>query len=290
MEADDGSTSEAYEEAQDTCEQEQILRRSTRITRFPEKYNDYVFLTFQQAVTGPEKVEWKKAIQKEKESLKENNTWKVMDSTEAEGKKILSTKWIFKTKEDGRKKARLVVRGFEQAYGIDYEDTYSSVVNNSSLRILFALSVKENYFTITFDIKTAFLYGKLDEDVFIYPPEGYNYGNKICKLLKALYGLKQAPLKWNERFSTFLKQEGLAALKSEQCIFVNKERTLILGIYVDDGVLLYKDKQELNQFIEKLKKEFETTVDWNPRSFLGMEIERSQREIKLTQKNFTKNS
>lgn len=216
----------------------------------------------------------------EQESLKENKTWRIVDSSEAEGKKILSSKWIFKTKEDGRKKARLAVKGFEQIYGIDYEETFSPVVNNASLRILFALAVKKNYILTTFDIKTAFLYGNLDEDVCMYPPEGYNYGNKICKLQRALYGLKQAPLKWNQRFSMLLKQEGLEALKSEQCIYVNKDRTLILGFYVDDGVLLCKNEQKLNQFIGKLKK--------SPKSFLGMEIDQSQRKLKLTQKNFTK--
>lgn len=92
--------------------------------------------------------------------------------------------------------------------------------------------------------------------------------------------MKQAPLKWNQRFSMLLKQEGLEALKSEQCIYVNKDRTLILGFYVDDGVLLCKNEQKLNQFIGKLKK--------SPKSFLGMEIDQSQGKLKLTQKNFTK--
>src|SRR5436190_23457213 len=115
------------------------MRRSTRVKKCPERYNVNVFLTFQQAVTGPDKEKWKEAIRMEKESLKKNNTWKIVDSSKAEGKKILSSKWIFKTKEDGRRKARLVVRGFEQVHGIDYEETYSPVINNASLRILFAL-------------------------------------------------------------------------------------------------------------------------------------------------------
>lgn len=215
------------------------------------------------------------------------NTWKVVDNSEAEGKKILSSKWIFKTKDNGKKKARLVVRGFQQVQGIDYEETFSLVVNNVSLRILFALAVKKNYSLITFDIKTAFLYGNLDEDVYMYPPEGYNYGNKICKLQRALYGLKQAPLKWNQRFSTFLEQEGLKSIKSEQCIYVNEDRTLTLGFYVDDGVMLYKDSQKCNQFIEKLESEFETTINENPKNFLGMEINRSPGNLKLTQENFS---
>lgn len=166
--------SEEYEDAEEENDAEQIqqLRRSTQTTKFPQKYNDYMFLTYQEATTGAEKEEWKEAIKIEKNSLRKNNTWKVVDNSEAEGKKILSCKWIFKTKDKGKKKARLVVKGFQQVQGIDYEETFSPVVNNVSLRILFALAVKKNYSLITFDIKTAFLYGNLDEDVYMYPPEG----------------------------------------------------------------------------------------------------------------------
>lgn len=130
----------------------------------------------------------------EQESLKENKTWRIVDSLEAEGKKILSSKWIFKTKEGGRKKARLTVKGFEQIYGIDYEETFSPVVNNASLRILFALAVKKNYILTTFDIKTAFLYRNLDEDVCMYLPESYNYGNKICKLQRAFIRIEASSI------------------------------------------------------------------------------------------------
>lgn len=77
----------------------------------------------------------------------------MLDITETERKKILSCKWIFKIKEDRRKKARLIVRGFKQTYKIDYEDTFSPVVNNASLRTLFALAIKKNYLLIKFDIK-----------------------------------------------------------------------------------------------------------------------------------------
>lgn len=79
----------------------------------------------------------------------------------------------------------------------------------------------------------------------------------------------------------------LQNLPEEQCIYTNKERTFILRFYVDDGVLS-KNEQNLNQSIEKLKKEFETTINKNPKSFLGMEIDRSEGNLKLTQKNFSK--
>lgn len=180
------------------------------------------------------------------------------------------------------------MRGCEQKYGVDFDETFSPVVDNSSLRILFALTVKKDYHLITFDIKTAFLHEELDENIYMDPPKGYNYSDKICKLQKALYGLKQAPLKWNQRFSCFLKQKGFEPLKTEQCIYVKKNKTIILGFYVDDGILLGENQTEMDQLIRELENEFEVTITRNPESFLGMEIKRSQNELKLTQKNYSR--
>lgn len=122
-------------------------------------------MTYQQATTGTNKRKWKQAIQQEKDSLKKNNTWKVVDRKETRDKKILSSKWVFKEKENGQTKARLVIRGCEQNFGVDFEDVFSPVVNSCSLRILFALAAKRNYKIVTFDVKTAFLYGELEEDI-----------------------------------------------------------------------------------------------------------------------------
>lgn len=127
--------------------------------------------------------------------MKENNTWDLMDIKELGNKKPLHGKWIFKIKQDGTHKARLVVKGCEQQHGVNYEETFSPVISASALRSIFAIAALKNYTIITFDIKTAFLYGILDEDIYMYPPDGYKYKDKILKLKKALYGLKQAPLK-----------------------------------------------------------------------------------------------
>lgn len=116
----------------------------------------------------------------EQESLKENKTWRIVDSSEAKGK-ILSSKWIFKTKEDGRKKARLAVKGFEQIYGIDYEETFSPVVNNASLRILFALAVKKNYILTTFDI------GRVHRRIETGTDEGTETGAFDSKMIVSSY-------------------------------------------------------------------------------------------------------
>lgn len=132
------------------------------------------------------------------------------------------------------------------------------------------------------------MYGELEEDIFMHPPEGYNYGNKICKLKKALYGLKQAPMTWNKKFADTLKRKGLEPTQSEQCIFKNNDGSLILGIYVDDVLMLGSDEQEMKKLLEKLCEDFEMIVNWSPEMFLGMKIERQQGKVKLTQQGYSR--
>ena len=262
-------------------------RRSTRERKRPVRFNDYVYLTYTEAVTGPDRENWTKAIKEEKTSLLKNKTWKLVEKSELGKRKPLSSRWIFKVKDDGKYKARLVIRGCEQKYGLDYENTFSPVVNSSSLKVLFGLANKRKYSIVSFDVKTAFLHGELNEDVYMLPPEGYNIGDKVCKLQKALYGLKQAPASWNLKLTKFLKQEGLVQLTSEQCMFKTNNNSLYLAIYVDDGVVVGENIHEIRELVEKLKTEFEITVIEEPETFLGMEINRTENKLKLTQENYT---
>lgn len=278
---------ESQEETQeDTQEEQEELGRGKRKRKIPDRYKDYVYLTYIEATTGPDKENWKKAIEEEKKSLEENNTWKTVDRTEAKSKKILSNKWVFKIKDDGRYKARLVVRGCEQRHGIDYEETFSPVVNSSSLRTLLAIATKRRDYIVKFDIKTAFLYGNLDEEIFMELPDGYNCNNKICRLNKALYGLKQAPLRWNQRFTTFLKTKGLKPTKAEPCIYRTDDNTLILAIYVDDGLIIGQNRQSIDKLLSNLGKEFHISVFKDIKSFLGIEIQQDKEGLKLLQLNY----
>jgi len=99
--------------------------------------------------------------------------------------------------------------------GIDYQETFSPIISTSALRSLFALAAMKKYKVVTFDIKTAFLYGNVEENLYMYPPEGYNFKGKVFKLKKVLYGLKQTPLRWNIRFTNFLREKNFELLKSE---------------------------------------------------------------------------
>lgn len=251
------SESEAEDEPADRPTLNQ-LRKSVRSKKKPLRYDEYVMLTYREAVEEPDGIKWKNAICKEKEALKDNSTWELVDREKVGNKRILSNKWVFRAKDDGTYKARLVIRGCEQKRGIDYTDTYSPVLDSASLRILFALIANRNYQYLKFDVKTAFLYGDLKEEIYMRPPEGFSFGNKVCKLKKALYGLKQAPLCWNNKFTLFLKQKGFRPLKTESTIWKNENKNLTVAFYVDDGLLLGQDVEKMKNFIMEMKSTFET--------------------------------
>jgi len=121
---------------------------------------------------------------------------KYVDLEAANGHKILSRKWVFRIRDDGTYKARLTCRGFEQVDSNDVFNTYSPVVNMTSLRTLLAIAAAKGMYIEIFDVKTAFLYGDASENVFLYIPTGYKKkGGKILKLLRSLYGCKDSPRK-----------------------------------------------------------------------------------------------
>ncbi|CAM8978548.1 unnamed protein product [Rhodiola kirilowii] len=128
-----------------------------------------------------------------------NNTWVLSDLPP--GCKPLGCKWIFKKKMnfDGsieKFKARLVIQGFRQKEGVDYFDTYAPVARISTIRLLFALDVINNLVVHQMDVKTSFLNGDWEEEIYMKQLEGFimlGNENKVCKLVKSLYGLKQAP-------------------------------------------------------------------------------------------------
>jgi hypothetical protein len=141
---------------------------------------------------------WKKAMDEELASLLENDTWTV--ESVPDGVKSLPCKWVFKIKRDAqgnieRYKARLVAKGYRQVEGVGYEEVYAPVSKHSSLRALLAIVAQEDYELHQLDVKTAFLNGILEEDIWMCHPPGFEQGlaGTACKLKKALYSLKQPP-------------------------------------------------------------------------------------------------
>src|SRR4051795_3359709 len=127
-------------------------------------------------------------------------------------------------------KARLVAKGYTQSYGIDYEETFSPVAKIKSIRILLAIAAFYDYEVWQMDVKTAFLNGKLDEEVFMTQPEGFvnpKYPNRVCKLERSIYGLKQASRRWNICFNEKVKEYGFSKSEYESFVYVKASGSIV---------------------------------------------------------------
>jgi hypothetical protein len=203
------------------------------------------------------------------------------------GQHIISTKWIYtkKTNKEGqveRYKARFVARGFTQVWGIDYFEIFSPVMKLSSVRLLLSIAAVNNLACVQYDIKTAFLNGILEEEIYVKPPEGTKeyQADKIWKLKKALYGLKQAPKRWNETLMNYLEQLGFRSNSMEPCLmkFNKVGRMILIGIYVDDLIVVTNSQGDLKWFDTKLNEKFEVkclgSINW----YLGIKVSRIREE------------
>ena len=153
---------------------------------------------YDEALQDENSNKWELAMKNEMDSLLGNQTWELTELPI--GKKALHNKWVYRIKNehDGSKhyKARLVVKGFQQKEGIDYTEIFSPVVKMSTIRLVLGMVAVENLHFEQLDVKTAFLHGDLEEDLYMIQPEGFiaqGQENLVCKLRKNLYGLKQAP-------------------------------------------------------------------------------------------------
>ena len=211
-------------------------------------------------------------------SLKENQTWQLVEPPL--DKRVLSNKWIFKVKRDSlgsinRFKARLVVRGCLQRKGRDFSETFAPVVRFETIRTILSIAVGKSWNLKQFDVKTAFLYGEIDTEVYVQQPEGFQDGtNRVCKLIKSLYGLKQAPRCWNYRFVSFIKTLKFVVSYSDTSLFIYSENEVIvlLALYVDDGLIVSNSKEKLDEVLMSLKREFQIVIsDLN--YYLGIQID-----------------
>ena len=159
---------------------------------------------------------WKDAMISEYTSLMENDTWELVPPDENQN--VVDSRWVYKVKrnENGsvdRFKARLVAQGYTQIRGTDYEEVFSPVAKHTSLRTLLALANEHDLQIDQMDVKTAFLNGELDYDIYISQPDGFVYEDKpkyVCKLKRSIYGLKQSARCWNNTLDKYLKSVGLS--------------------------------------------------------------------------------
>jgi len=237
---------------------------------------------------------WYAAIQDEFQSIQENDVWEVYDSSELPaGRKAIGSRWVFtiKVNADGsveRYKARLVCKGFSQISGIDYDETFAPVTRYDSLRLVVALAAKTNLSLHQLDIKTAFLYGELDEEIWMSPPPGLGLKGKVLRLKKALYGLKQAPLKWYEKLTRTLSTIGFHPTHFDPCVFVHTDSTTYIVVYVDDLTIASKNQSSYQKLLNLLKSVFKVSEKGPLSWILGIEVLHSKDGITLSQSTYAK--
>ena len=170
--------------------------------------------TVKEALQSEHSAEWRSAMSVEFESLTKNNTWELVPPPE--GKNIVGSKWVLKMKRnsDGSLdcfKARLVAQGYTQTHGIDYEEVFAPVAKYSTIRSLLTLANAHDLEVHQLDVKTAFLNGSVEHDIYMSQPEGFidpNRPNYVCKLNKSIYGLKQSARCWNSTLDELLTSSG----------------------------------------------------------------------------------
>ena len=186
--------------------------------------------------------EWKIACHEELDALEK---WQVYDIVDLpKGRKPIKNRWVFSVNTNGRKRARLVIKGYSQVQGIEFDEIFSPVICYESVHLMFALAILEGMYMMGLDVKTAFLYSKLDEEIYMTQPEWFvldRQKHKVMLLKRALYGLKQAALAWWKELETFMKKIGFVCTSSDAGIFIYKDtkgkkgRSVIAIIYVNDG-------------------------------------------------------
>lgn len=245
--------------------------------------------TFEEAMSRPDKDQWVQAMKEEIDSMHKNHVWTLVDKPS--GVNIVSNRWIFviKRKPNGdidRYKARLVARGFSQTPGFDYHETYAPVAYMPTIRILFAFAAAKHLKIAGFDVKTAFLYGHLDEKIYMEQPLWYRKDmNKVCLLNRSLYGLKQSPRQWNLRFTNFIVSLNLKMSENDRCVFYKTNPLVILAIYVDDGLVFAENQDLIKSVIDRMKNEFEIH-EVSPTTYLGFQIKYDDGKIFLHQSSY----
>ncbi|CAL2241191.1 unnamed protein product [Prunus armeniaca] len=240
---------------------------------------------------------WKEAMDVEIETIEKNGTWELVERPT--DKPVIGVKWVFKTKLnlDGtvqKHKARLVAKGYAQKPDIDYNETFALVARLDTIRTLIALAAQKGWKLFQLDVKSAFLNGVLEEEVYTEQPEGFEVkaaSHKVYKLKKALYGLKQAPRAWYSEIDTYLASCNFKRSTSEATLYTKTDeegKLIIVSIYVDDIVYIGNSNALLSEFKRDMMQKYEMTDLGLLHHFLGMGVLQTDKWVFIHQSKYAK--
>ena len=237
---------------------------------------------------------WIRAMREEMLAIDRNDTWEL--EIPPPNCRPIGLKWIFKLKKNPhgdviKHKARLVVKGYSQRKGVDYDEIYAPVVRFETIRLLIALAALKDWQIHHLDVKSAFLNGEIKEVIYVKQPEGFLVKGKegwVLRLKKALYGLKQAPRAWYFKLHSCLHSLGFIKSAYEQSLYLKRsiDAILIIGVYVDDLIVTGSSLAVIEDFKAKMAREFDMSNLGSLSSYLGIEVKQSKDFIFLSQTTY----
>jgi hypothetical protein len=236
---------------------------------------------------------WVQSMKDEVNALKNRGVWRVVQTPG--GVRLIKSKYVYRVKRNwtgkiDKRKSRLVVQGFSQREGIDYDETFAPVAKVTTFRLMLALSKVLSLEIHQLDVDSAFLYADLDEDVYVKPPPGMSIKSGYClKLLKSLYGLKQAPRNWNKNIVDHIKSIGFTQCVLDNCLFVKTDgdETYLISLYVDDILIAGSDPSKIDQIKSEFTQRYEMKDLGELNYYLGMKVTRTAEYIQLDQHRYT---
>ncbi|GJS11185.1 putative ribonuclease H-like domain-containing protein [Tanacetum coccineum] len=212
------------------------------------------------------------------------------------GKRAIGTKWVFRNKKDERgivikNKARLVAQGYTQEEGIDYDEVFAPVARIEAIRLFLAYASFKDFVVYQMDVKSAFLYGKIKEEVYVCQPPGFedpDFPDRVYKVEKALYGLHQAPRAWYETLSTYLLDNGFQREKIDKTLFIRRDKgdILLVQMYVDDIIFGSTKKSLCTGFEKMMHKKFQMSSMGELTFFLRLQVKQKEDEIFISQDKY----
>nr|GEY47967.1 retrovirus-related Pol polyprotein from transposon TNT 1-94 [Tanacetum cinerariifolium] len=210
--------------------------------------------------------------------------------------KLICTKWVYRNKKDERgivirNKARLVAQGHTQEEGIDYEGVFAPVARIEAIRLFLAYASFMGFLGYQMDVKSAFLYGTIEDEVYVCQPPGFEdpeNPDKVNKVVKALYGLHQAPRAWYETLATYLLENRFQKGKIDQTLYIKKQQKdiLLVQIYVNDIIFGATNKALCQSFEKLMKDKFQMSSMGELTFFLGLQVKQKKDGIFISQDKY----
>ncbi|KAL8127849.1 hypothetical protein AgCh_014691 [Apium graveolens] len=240
--------------------------------------------------------DWISAMQEELNQFERNKVWELVPAPK--NRSIIGTKWVFRNKMDEngivtRNKARLDAKGYSQEEGIYYDETFALVARLEAISIFLAFAAHSNFKVYQMDVKSAFLNGELEEEVYVQHPPGFEdpeFPDFVCKLLKALYGLKQAPRAWYDTFSEFLLKHGFTRGTIDKTLFYKKhgDDMILVQNYVNDTIFGSTNEKLCQKFSKLMQSEYEMSMMGELSYFLGLQVSQRSDGIFISQTKYVK--